>query len=141
MDCPKPVPPYLRVKEPSARTKGWKSLLTVWRDTNTGISDSEAQHYFVFVGVIQSHIDSNFALLGKLDCVVDQIGEHLAQAGVVAFDAARHIAGDAGCELQFLVRSLVAQRAGHRVHCLSRNAVHLAIGENLGAPPSRRFLG
>ena len=82
---PSPVPPYVRVMEPSACVKASKTLLlTVQRDADARVPDGEVQHDVLWCRRLPRHAKHDLALVGELDGVPEQIDENLAQASGVA---------------------------------------------------------
>ena len=58
----------------------------------------------MFSALIDLDLERHFSALGKLDCVADQIDDHLTQTRRIANDANRHIRPHIGNQLQpFLV--------------------------------------
>ncbi len=100
---PSPVPPNRRVVEPSACSNGWKivssfsagmpipvSATAKWRTTPST------------AGVLERNGDDDFAPLGELDRVADQVDQDLAQPAGVADQGVGHVGGDPAGQLQAL---------------------------------------
>lgn len=63
-------------------------------DTDTGIANDDFEFVFDFAGVGDFHFDKDFALLGELDGVADEVCEHLSQSDGVSHDDGWDIGGD-----------------------------------------------
>ena len=118
---PSPVPPYLRVVDPSACSKGAKicSSLSAW-NADAGVLHANVERQVAVVERLgHVHVQRHLAALGELDRVAEQVREHLPQAQRIGDDPLRHRRRHAVDELEPLLMG--AQR-----HRLDRIAEHLA---------------
>ena len=103
---PRPVPPYLRVVEPSAWANGSKIARCLSGDADAGVANREVQHGAP-VGLRSRSFDAqdHLAALGELDGVADQVDEDLAQPARVADQRRRDVgAMSQASSRPFLVR-------------------------------------
>ena len=98
---PRPVPPYLRVVEPSAWMNGLKIAACCSCGTPMPVSDtlnrSTASTVCLRLGFDGQH---HLAVLGELDGVADEIRDDLAQAAGVAHQRGRHVGLDVADQFQ-----------------------------------------
>jgi hypothetical protein len=79
-------------------------VVFLWRDADAGVSHSEMQDGFFRRQRSGFHFQDDLALFGKLDGVLDQIDDDLAQPGGIAHDVFENIGRHMASQLQlFLV--------------------------------------
>ncbi len=110
MASPSPVPPYLRVVEASAWLNFWKRLA----DALGGKADARVAHgegqlgrVAVTAAVTRQH---DFAALGELDGVGEQVEQDLPQPRHVAAHGRRHVALEHVGEIELLLRPRACRR-------------------------------
>ena len=68
-------------------------LELVFGDTDAGVFHCESEPHLAFGLFFGLHVDQDMPLAGKLDGVVGQVGQHLADPSRIADDAARGARG------------------------------------------------
>ena len=102
---PRPVPPYLRVVEPSAWMNGLKIASCCSCGTPMPVSDTLNRSVASSVGLrLGFDGQDHLTVLGELDGVPDEIRDDLAQAAGVADQGGRHVGTDVVGQLQSLQR-------------------------------------
>ena len=101
MASPSPVPPYLRVVEPSACVNAWNSPRCASAEMPMPVSVTSKRSVTCDGAVADlRHAHDDFAVLGELHGVADQVGQHLAQRPGIAAQRRGHIAVDERRQLE-----------------------------------------
>ena len=101
---PRPVPPYLRVVEPSACAKGSKSCVerSGAMPMPVSVTSNAHQRRRVARAGRRDAATHDLALVGELDRVADQVDQHLAQPRGVAAHQRRDLGTDRRRQLEAL---------------------------------------
>ena len=107
---PSPVPPNLRVVEPSACLKASKMCACcVGRNPDAGVLDLEMQHGLPRVGrhgLGERHAQRHATLAGELHRVAEQVQQDLAETVRIGDEVVGHVRRDLAAKLQpFLLRA------------------------------------
>ena len=81
------------------------------RNADSRVADGKAQSHVIVRDRHRRDGDHNFALLGELDRVADQIHEHLAESRRIAADRAWHDGRDLGEQLEMLFARAYGEQA------------------------------
>ena len=117
--------------------EGLKQSPTLFgRHADTRVFHVDTQLHLVAFTLRYRHLDLDLALVGEFDCVLHQIGQHLAQANPIAHQPVGHPGLHMDQEFQtFFLRLLCHQRGGAIQHIVQPEwhalQAHLA-GLNLG---------
>ncbi len=112
---PRPVPPNSREWLGSAWRKA-ESLTTLGREADTGIADADPEGHPAGLGLFHHHPYDYLAPFGELDGVIDQIGQHLADAQRIAAEGDGDVVVDQSDQLQILLMGLGRLQGEDLVH-------------------------
>ena len=87
-----------------------KGLLHFGRDAETGIFDQEAKRDFACRFIHFFDLEKNFAPVGELDCVAEQIEEHLPQAARITAQPLGEFRGQPTHQFDVLAARLLRQQ-------------------------------
>ncbi len=101
---PSPVPPNRRVVDPSAWLNASKIVACLLCGMPMPVSLTEkVQLRPIAELLVAADLHQHVSVLGELDRVADQVGDHLADPPRVADDAGRDVGGDVGNQLEPLL--------------------------------------
>ena len=89
-------------------------------NTNTCVAYFKTQYVTVFALLKDAYRQRDFALLGKLQRIADQVGGHLANAVRIAVDQHRYLRRNMAQQLQFLGRCPLGQQLHHVLQRLAQ---------------------